>query len=487
MSQLISLPTLTELTLSDIKPAARATTPVCAPAIADDVTWASIDVERREGETHFEPRRMVIAAPSPRQTPSLGAVNEVPFVFRAHTSLPLSDAVDLLLGIDHTGLMAWEGSRQLLKWLGWVFFGGRGGIDTPPPASAIEASASTSPAETLVVELGAGCGFLSVALTALLDASRCVVSNKQNMGHSDSPIVSPFATRLGALLFSHQYSHQQLACGRHVHVCCTDGSDECAELIRKNMVLHKSLRCKTNYAHSHCESKDIAEDSSASGAASAAAESHSSTSEKVFWWGDAAKAKEIVSTAAVVSSAARQYASSSPLAASSSDTPSSALIVIAGDVVYGEEAVEPLAKAARDLALAHEKANSSHTTGGDEAPLWVLSWMPRCLTRQQNLILFDKLLCEITSTPFSSSSSSTSEANVEAPRGWRLKEVFLRIEDGPSAAATSDGGSSGEKASVSSAMDSNIIPFDILSGDKRNADVFESCAMSGCILCLVWE
>eukprot|EP00742_Colponemidia_sp_Colp-10_P017370 GILJ01019974.1.p1 GENE.GILJ01019974.1~~GILJ01019974.1.p1 ORF type:complete len:171 (+),score=9.59 GILJ01019974.1:26-514(+) len=136
-----------------------------------------------------------------------------------------------------------------------------------------------------------------------------------------------------------------------------------------------------------------------------------------LWWGDAAGAEALIFTP-------------SPR--------SSHLIILAGDVVYGIEAVAPLAKASRDLANAGRSAS------------WVLSWMPRCLTKAQNLLLFEALLKEI----------------LGSGDGWVLEEVWGSFD----------------------ATGSTLVrvPPQHLFGPEKSDTTFEKCAMGGCILCFCW-
>lgn len=378
------LPKLIETTLTSIHPSERATTFVSNDHF-EDVTWSDIDIPRVEGVTHFEPRCLHI----------ISKEESIPVVFRSHSSLPLCDAVDLLIGEDHTGLMAWEGSKLLLKWLAYVFVS-----DLSRDGNREERNGAVHASKMAVdiVELGAGCGFLSVGLANLIER------------HGFSCHGTSQVTRFSQIL------RGSILSATEVSICATDGSEECVELIESNFRLRDDLR------------KD---------------KSNLTTKGQRFIWGDEVAANNIVG-----SSSETHAAESS----SREKTSSKNLILLAGDVVYGIEAIEPLVKATRDLAHSFIRC-----CGQGESPTigWILSWMPRSLTKAQNLHLFAMLLEEINHQQ--NGEGSQKQGN------WILKEVFRRDETGETL--------------------SSIDPSWL---GRADASAFDSCAMDGCILCFSW-
>jgi hypothetical protein len=82
---------------------------------------------------------------------------------RAYLAVPLADAVGLLSGEDHTGLVVWDGSTRLVEWIfsAWPPAGGIGRFSSP--------GAAAGPLDSgCFVELGAGSALVSCALIQLL-------------------------------------------------------------------------------------------------------------------------------------------------------------------------------------------------------------------------------------------------------------------------------------------------------------------------------
>jgi hypothetical protein len=111
---------------------------------------AAVDDDGEESELVPPARLQLFELQFPRRNASVN--------FAAYESLPPSDALELLSGVDHTGMMVWPGSVALASRVAEAptdFFWGA------------TTSCASSDVRPVVVELGCGCGLITATVAKL--------------------------------------------------------------------------------------------------------------------------------------------------------------------------------------------------------------------------------------------------------------------------------------------------------------------------------
>ena len=257
---------------------------------------------------------------------------------RSFLALPFSDAVGLLDGEDHTGLVVWDGSTLLSQWLLAA------SVEATTPTTGTATSSSLIFDSSHFVELGAGSGVVSCVLIKLL---------------------------------------QQRKSRSKRWVFATDGNEQCVSLSCLNMS-QQTVRTDEDGVK---EGEDVD------------ARSVISSRATLLDWASSEIPSDIVKAftsdfrcLSVEEEQKIEEAGPSPLAAPRR------LVILSADVLYFKEAVDPLIHAVRTLSAAFKTCdkNCSHhisaTTSAVGSVFWLMWYMPRSLRRKENADTFLQLV-----------------------------------------------------------------------------------------------